>query len=143
MAALGVSWHVPSQEEENFVFQLLSRLLYPELQRIKAHVSGGQPMSRCPFVFSIRSNNHTRVQSKKTSACFLLEIDYPHPEKHLFSIFILMKTFFFSTSSVETLIFPIECVICLSGRSCCRVLLLCNIAFLELEACCPLWMDHM
>lgn len=29
-----------------------------------------------------------------------------------------------------------------TGRSCCRVLLLCTTAFLELEACCPLWMGH-
>uniref|UniRef100_A0A8C9ZBT7 Proteasome activator subunit 4 n=1 Tax=Sander lucioperca TaxID=283035 RepID=A0A8C9ZBT7_SANLU len=47
VADLGVCWHVPDQEEENFVFQLLSRLLHPELQRIKGHVSGDQPMSRC------------------------------------------------------------------------------------------------
>ncbi|KAM7370631.1 hypothetical protein PAMP_010160 [Pampus punctatissimus] len=46
VAALGVCWHVPSQEEENFVFQLLSRLLHPELERIKGHVSGDHPMSR-------------------------------------------------------------------------------------------------
>lgn len=46
VAALGVHWHVPSREEEDFVFQLLSRLLQPELQRIQAHVSGDQPMSR-------------------------------------------------------------------------------------------------
>lgn len=51
VAALGVCWHVPGQEEENFVFQLLSRLLHPELQRIKGHVSGDQPMSRCAVVF--------------------------------------------------------------------------------------------
>lgn len=47
VSALGVCWHVPAQEEENFVFQLLSRLLHPELQRIEGHVSGDQPMSRC------------------------------------------------------------------------------------------------
>uniref|UniRef100_A0A4W6FG58 Uncharacterized protein n=1 Tax=Lates calcarifer TaxID=8187 RepID=A0A4W6FG58_LATCA len=37
VAALGVCWHMPSTEEENFVFQLLSRLLHPELERIKGH----------------------------------------------------------------------------------------------------------
>uniref|UniRef100_A0AAQ4Q0P3 Proteasome activator Blm10 mid region domain-containing protein n=1 Tax=Gasterosteus aculeatus aculeatus TaxID=481459 RepID=A0AAQ4Q0P3_GASAC len=31
VADLGVCWHVPDREEENFVFQLLSRLLHPEL----------------------------------------------------------------------------------------------------------------
>ncbi|KAM4526363.1 proteasome activator complex subunit 4B [Fundulus diaphanus] len=46
VAALGVCWHVPCQEEENFVFQLLSSLLQPQLQRIKGHVSGDQPMTR-------------------------------------------------------------------------------------------------
>lgn len=50
VAALGVHWHVPGKEEENFVFQLLSRLLHPELQRIEGHVSGDQPMSRCVFL---------------------------------------------------------------------------------------------
>lgn len=33
-------------------------------------------------------------------------------------------------------------MVCFSGRSCCRVLLLCSTAFLELEACCPLWIGH-
>uniref|UniRef100_A0A672JGF3 Proteasome activator subunit 4b n=1 Tax=Salarias fasciatus TaxID=181472 RepID=A0A672JGF3_SALFA len=47
VAALGVCWHVPGQEEEDFIFQLLSLLLQPELRRIKGHVSGDQPMSRC------------------------------------------------------------------------------------------------
>lgn len=56
VAALGVCWHVPGQEEENFVFQLLSRLLCPELQRIEAHVSGEQPMSRCVVVFLFLSS---------------------------------------------------------------------------------------
>ncbi|XP_054614170.1 proteasome activator complex subunit 4B [Dunckerocampus dactyliophorus] len=46
VSALGLCWHVPSREEENFVFQLLFRLLHPELERIKGHVSGDQPMSR-------------------------------------------------------------------------------------------------
>nr|XP_054604918.1 proteasome activator complex subunit 4B-like [Nothobranchius furzeri] len=46
VAALGVCWHVPSQEEENFVFQLLSSLLHPELRRIQHHVSGDQPVTR-------------------------------------------------------------------------------------------------
>uniref|UniRef100_A0A8C3A3V6 Uncharacterized protein n=1 Tax=Cyclopterus lumpus TaxID=8103 RepID=A0A8C3A3V6_CYCLU len=31
VADLGVRWHVPDKEEEHFVFQLLSRLLHPEL----------------------------------------------------------------------------------------------------------------
>ena len=56
VTTLGVCWHVPSQEEEDFVFQLLSRLLHPELQRIKGHVSGEKPMTRCPVVcLSFRS----------------------------------------------------------------------------------------
>uniref|UniRef100_A0A3B5LCD9 Proteasome activator Blm10 mid region domain-containing protein n=1 Tax=Xiphophorus couchianus TaxID=32473 RepID=A0A3B5LCD9_9TELE len=46
VATLGVCWHVPCQQEENFVFQLLSSLLHPQLQRIKGHVSGDQPMTR-------------------------------------------------------------------------------------------------
>lgn len=50
VAALGVCWHVPCQREENLVFQLLSLLLHPQLQRIKAHVSGDQPMTRCAVV---------------------------------------------------------------------------------------------
>lgn len=50
VAALGVCWHVPGPEEESFVFHLLSHLLHPELQRIKGHVSGEQPMSRCTVI---------------------------------------------------------------------------------------------
>ncbi|XP_037836937.1 proteasome activator complex subunit 4B isoform X1 [Kryptolebias marmoratus] len=46
VAALGVCWHVPGREEEDFVFQLLSRLLRPELRRIEQLVSGDRPMTR-------------------------------------------------------------------------------------------------
>lgn len=76
MAALGVCWHVPGQEEENFVFQLLSRLLRPELQRIEAHVSGEQPMSRCAVAFlflsswlsffNTQSGNQADVQTQQS-----------------------------------------------------------------------------
>ncbi|XP_047183780.1 proteasome activator complex subunit 4B-like isoform X2 [Scophthalmus maximus] len=58
VAALGVCWHVPSAEEENFVFQLLSRLLHPELERIKGHVSGDQPMSREELLQSLAIVQH-------------------------------------------------------------------------------------
>ncbi|XP_033974849.1 proteasome activator complex subunit 4B-like [Trematomus bernacchii] len=58
VADLGVCWHVPNQEEENFVFQLLSRLLHPELQRIEAHVSGEQPMSREELLLSLAIVQH-------------------------------------------------------------------------------------
>uniref|UniRef100_A0A3P8U275 Uncharacterized protein n=1 Tax=Amphiprion percula TaxID=161767 RepID=A0A3P8U275_AMPPE len=58
VAALGVSWHVPSQEEEDFVFQLLSHLLHPELQRIKGHISGDQPMSREDLLQSLAIVQH-------------------------------------------------------------------------------------
>lgn len=99
VAALGVCWHVPGQEEENFVFQLLSRLLHPELQRIKGHVSGDQPMSRCavaflgfPFLDVIR---HTHNQNKDTPSLSLLINDVClRPEikpeaQHLFLISVL------------------------------------------------------
>ncbi|XP_046888598.1 proteasome activator complex subunit 4B-like [Hypomesus transpacificus] len=58
VAALGVCWHVPSKEEEDFVFQLLSRLLQPELQRIRDHVSGQQPMSREELLQSLAIVQH-------------------------------------------------------------------------------------
>ncbi|KAG7506391.1 proteasome activator complex subunit 4B-like [Solea senegalensis] len=58
VAALGVCWHVPSVEEENFVFQLLSRLLHPELERIKGHVSGDQPVSREELLQSLAIVHH-------------------------------------------------------------------------------------
>ncbi|XP_042364278.1 proteasome activator complex subunit 4B [Plectropomus leopardus] len=58
VADLGVCWHVPDQEEGNFVFQLLSRLLSPELQRIKGHVSGDQPMSREELLQSLAIVQH-------------------------------------------------------------------------------------
>lgn len=68
VVALGVCWHVPSQEEENFVFQLLSRLLHPELQRIKGHVSGEQPMSRCAVVGVFFSCFFSRFFSRRNRA---------------------------------------------------------------------------
>ena len=88
VAALGVCWHVPSQEEENFVFQLLSRLLHPELQRIKGHVSGEQPMSRCAVVcvffmswffrdFSFDVIGQARKQNKRLTG----ELDQPAGDK--------------------------------------------------------------
>ncbi|KAM9336338.1 proteasome activator complex subunit 4B-like [Symphorus nematophorus] len=74
VAALGVCWHVPSQEEENFVFQLLSRLLHPELQRIKGHVSGDQPMSREELLQSLAIVQHCLLGAGST----LPPLDGPH-----------------------------------------------------------------
>ena len=65
VADLGVCWHVPNQEEENFVFQLLSRLLHPELQRIEAHVSGEQPMSRCVVTYLIFRGNQVHAHTNQ------------------------------------------------------------------------------
>lgn len=68
VAALAVCWHVPGQEEENFVFHLLSRLLHPELQRIEGHICGEQPMSRYAVVcLSFKYSDtirHTHKQNK-------------------------------------------------------------------------------
>ncbi|KAM4624596.1 proteasome activator complex subunit 4B [Polymixia lowei] len=72
--ALGVCWHVPSQEEENFVFQLLSRLLHPELQRIKDHVSGDQPMSREELLQSLAIVQHCLLGA----GSMLPPLDGPH-----------------------------------------------------------------
>ncbi|XP_077359602.1 proteasome activator complex subunit 4B-like [Festucalex cinctus] len=58
VAALGLCWHVPSLEEENFVFRLLSRLLKPELERIGGHVSGDRPMSREALLQSLAIVQH-------------------------------------------------------------------------------------
>uniref|UniRef100_A0A3Q0QZR4 Proteasome activator Blm10 mid region domain-containing protein n=1 Tax=Amphilophus citrinellus TaxID=61819 RepID=A0A3Q0QZR4_AMPCI len=58
VAVLAVCWHVPGQEEENFVFQLLSCLLHPELQRIKGHICGEQPMSREELLQSLAIVHH-------------------------------------------------------------------------------------
>ncbi|XP_028331301.1 proteasome activator complex subunit 4B [Gouania willdenowi] len=58
VAALGVCWHVPSRQEEAFVFQVLSRLLRPELQRIKDHVTGELPMSREELLQSLAIVQH-------------------------------------------------------------------------------------
>ncbi|CAL8307041.1 unnamed protein product [Boreogadus saida] len=58
VGALGVTWHVPSADEEDLVFHLLSRLLSPELQRIRDHVSGGQPMSREELLQSLAIVQH-------------------------------------------------------------------------------------
>uniref|UniRef100_A0A8C4HX75 Proteasome activator complex subunit 4 n=1 Tax=Dicentrarchus labrax TaxID=13489 RepID=A0A8C4HX75_DICLA len=74
VAALGMCWHVPSQEEENFVFQLLSRLLHPELQRIKGHVSGDQPMSRCELLQSLAIVQHCLLGA----GSMLPPLDGPH-----------------------------------------------------------------
>ncbi|CAK6956798.1 proteasome activator complex subunit 4B [Scomber scombrus] len=74
VAALGVCWHVPSQEEENFVFQLLSRLLHPELQRIKGHVSGDQPMSREELLQSLAVVQHCLLGA----GSLLPPLDGPH-----------------------------------------------------------------
>uniref|UniRef100_A0A668AU47 Proteasome activator complex subunit 4B n=1 Tax=Myripristis murdjan TaxID=586833 RepID=A0A668AU47_9TELE len=74
VAALGVCWHVPSQEEENFVFQLLSRLLHPELQRIKDHVSGDQPMSREELLQSLAIVQHCLLGA----GSILPPLDGPH-----------------------------------------------------------------
>ncbi|KAF7667140.1 hypothetical protein LDENG_00077040 [Lucifuga dentata] len=74
VAALGVCWHLPRQEEENFVFQLLSRLLHPELQRIKDHVSGAQPMSREELLQSLAVVQHCLLGA----GSMLPPLDGPH-----------------------------------------------------------------
>uniref|UniRef100_UPI0037E980D1 proteasome activator complex subunit 4B-like n=1 Tax=Semicossyphus pulcher TaxID=241346 RepID=UPI0037E980D1 len=74
VAALGVCWHVPGREEENFVFQLLSRLLHPELQRIKSHVSGEQPMSREELLQSLAIVQHCLLGA----GSMLPPLDGPH-----------------------------------------------------------------
>ncbi|XP_075999758.1 proteasome activator complex subunit 4B [Genypterus blacodes] len=74
VAALGVCWHVPSQEEENFVFQLLSRLLQPELQRIKEHITGAHPMSREELLQSLAVVHHCLLGA----ASMLPPLDGPH-----------------------------------------------------------------
>ncbi|XP_034049345.1 proteasome activator complex subunit 4B-like [Thalassophryne amazonica] len=56
--ALGVCWHVPSQKEKNFVFQLLSRLLHPGLQRIRNHICETQLMSREELLQSLAIVQH-------------------------------------------------------------------------------------
>uniref|UniRef100_A0A8C4HXU1 Proteasome activator complex subunit 4 n=1 Tax=Dicentrarchus labrax TaxID=13489 RepID=A0A8C4HXU1_DICLA len=88
VAALGMCWHVPSQEEENFVFQLLSRLLHPELQRIKGHVSGDQPMSRCELLQSLAIVQHCLLGA----GSMLPPLDGPHhSEDDTKSLFVIIK----------------------------------------------------
>ncbi|KAK0140557.1 Proteasome activator complex subunit 4B [Merluccius polli] len=74
VSALGVTWHVPSREEENLVFHLLSRLLSPELQRIKDHVSGDQPMSREELLQSLAIVQHCLLGA----GSMLPPLDGPH-----------------------------------------------------------------
>nr|XP_046233652.1 proteasome activator complex subunit 4B-like [Scatophagus argus] len=74
VATLGVCWHVPGREEENFVFQLLSLLLHPELQRIKGHVSGDQPMSREELLQSLAIVQHCLLGA----GSLLPPLDGPH-----------------------------------------------------------------
>ncbi|KAA8581409.1 hypothetical protein FQN60_002990 [Etheostoma spectabile] len=74
VADLGVCWHVPNKEEENFVFQLLSRLLHPELQRIKGHVSGDQPMTREELLQSLAIVHHCLLGA----GSLLPPLDGPH-----------------------------------------------------------------
>uniref|UniRef100_A0A3Q3GH33 Proteasome activator Blm10 mid region domain-containing protein n=1 Tax=Labrus bergylta TaxID=56723 RepID=A0A3Q3GH33_9LABR len=82
VAALGVCWHVPSQEEENFVFQLLSRLLHPELQRIKSHISGDQPMSREELLQSLAIVQHCLLGA----GSMLPPLDGPHAAHFAFCV---------------------------------------------------------
>ncbi|XP_037134484.1 proteasome activator complex subunit 4B-like isoform X1 [Syngnathus acus] len=74
VAALGVRWHVPSMDEQNFVFQLLSRLLRPELERIQRHVSGDCPMSREELLQSLAIVQHCLLGA----GSLLPPLDGPH-----------------------------------------------------------------
>uniref|UniRef100_A0A665UKH4 Proteasome activator subunit 4b n=1 Tax=Echeneis naucrates TaxID=173247 RepID=A0A665UKH4_ECHNA len=74
VAGLGVCWHVPTMEEENFVFQLLSCLLHPELERIKGHVSGDQPMNREELLQSLAIVQHCLLGAGSV----LPPLDGPH-----------------------------------------------------------------
>ncbi|KAM9425985.1 proteasome activator complex subunit 4B [Pholidichthys leucotaenia] len=74
VAVLGVCWHVPGQDEDNFVFQLMSCLLRPELQRINSHVSGEQPMSREELLQSLAVVQHCLLGA----GSLLPPLDGPH-----------------------------------------------------------------
>uniref|UniRef100_A0A8C6U8T4 Proteasome activator subunit 4b n=1 Tax=Neogobius melanostomus TaxID=47308 RepID=A0A8C6U8T4_9GOBI len=74
VSALGVCWHVPSAEEERFVFQLLQSLLKPELQRIQEHLSGEQPMSREELLQSLAIVQHSLLGA----GSLLRPLDGPH-----------------------------------------------------------------
>lgn len=90
VAALGVCWHVPGKEEESFVFQLLSSLLKPELQRIKDHVSGEQPMSRCADGFlSCQFVSATRYTCSAASICVFMSTHIWMPA---FPLWLAVKT---------------------------------------------------
>ncbi|KAG7253447.1 hypothetical protein CRUP_036337 [Coryphaenoides rupestris] len=72
--SLGVTWHVPSGEEEDLVFHLLSRLLGPELRRIGEHVSGDRPMSREALLQSLAIVQHCLLGA----GSMLPPLDGPH-----------------------------------------------------------------
>ncbi|TKS89783.1 Proteasome activator complex subunit 4B [Collichthys lucidus] len=104
VAALGVHWHVPGKEEENFVFQLLSRLLHPELQRIEGHVSGDQPMSStafleleacCPLWMDHTYLTYDSRENYRESICqtmrLLLHHILEHSEDDTKSLFVIIK----------------------------------------------------
>ncbi|XP_061787911.1 proteasome activator complex subunit 4B-like [Nerophis lumbriciformis] len=74
VSALGLCWHVPSREEEDFVFQLLYRLLRPELERIEGHVSGEPPMSREELLQSLAIVQHCLLGA----GSMLPPLDGPH-----------------------------------------------------------------
>ncbi|XP_061666558.1 proteasome activator complex subunit 4B isoform X2 [Syngnathoides biaculeatus] len=74
VGALGLCWHVPSPEEENFVFQLLSGLLKPELDRIRGHVSGDRRMSREELLQSLAIVHHCLLGA----GSLLPPLDGPH-----------------------------------------------------------------
>ncbi|CAL1599788.1 unnamed protein product [Knipowitschia caucasica] len=74
VTALGVCWHVPSDEEQSFAFQLLQSLLKPELRRIQEHVSGGQPLSREELLQSLAIVQHCLLGA----GSLLRPLDGPH-----------------------------------------------------------------
>ncbi|KAK7918864.1 hypothetical protein WMY93_010148 [Mugilogobius chulae] len=74
VSALGVCWHVPSKNEQKFVFKLLHGLLKPELRRIREHVSGDQHMSREELLQSLAIVQHSLLGA----GSLLRPLDGPH-----------------------------------------------------------------
>uniref|UniRef100_A0A3B4AX17 Proteasome activator Blm10 mid region domain-containing protein n=1 Tax=Periophthalmus magnuspinnatus TaxID=409849 RepID=A0A3B4AX17_9GOBI len=94
VSALGVCWHVPSEEEQSFVFELLQSLLKPELRRIQEHVSGGHPMSREELLQSLAIVQHSLLGA----GSLLRLLDGPrnthtHSEDDTKSLFVIIKIF--------------------------------------------------
>jgi len=69
---LDIRWHVPSVEENSFVFYILDLILQPELQRLQRFAQGEQDMGRYGVFTCAPCRNDIDISTEVTKCLLML-----------------------------------------------------------------------